>query len=205
MKASFRPLQRAEALANGLHIGQRLAGMIGVAQRVDHRHATTIRASPSTVACAKTRATMPSTQRSRLRATSFSGSRTPMGPSHEHRSAAHLLHGQLKGEPRAQRRLLEQQRDGLARQRLRIVARCALDVAGQIEQVDQLVAGEGRDRAENRSPPVSEFAATVLPLPEASIRHRQPAAQPPRHAARPRPRKPTPSVSVWSPAWANLQ
>src|ERR1039458_1002383 len=38
-------------------------------------------ASASTVLCANTRATIPLTQRSRFRATSFSGSRTPMGPS----------------------------------------------------------------------------------------------------------------------------
>src|SRR6202789_332499 len=39
------------------------------------------RANSATVECEKTRAAIPCTQRSRLRATSFSGSRTPMGPS----------------------------------------------------------------------------------------------------------------------------
>ena len=41
--ASFRPSQSAEAFLDGLHVGQRLAGMIQVAQRVDHRHVRPLR------------------------------------------------------------------------------------------------------------------------------------------------------------------
>ena len=43
------------------------------------------------VACEKTRATMPLTQRSRLRATSLSGSRTPTGPSIKSESPPNCL------------------------------------------------------------------------------------------------------------------
>ena len=74
-------------------------------------------ASASIVLCRNTRATMPFTQRSRFRATSFSGSRTPIGDFGEQRVAAQLLDRQFERQPRAQRRLFEQQRDGLAGQR----------------------------------------------------------------------------------------
>ena len=69
------------------------------------------------VFCEKTRATMPFTQRSRLRATSLSGSRTPDGPIDEYRIAAQLLDGEFESQPRAQRRLFEQQGDRFAIER----------------------------------------------------------------------------------------
>ena len=120
MKASLRPLQLAEVFAQRLHVGQRLAGMVEVAQRVDDRHRRPLR-QLFDGALRKTRATMPSTQRSRLRATSLSGSRTPIGPVDEDRVAAQLLDGQLEGQPGAQRGLFKQQGDGLAIERAGVV------------------------------------------------------------------------------------
>ena len=98
-------------------------------------------ARSSTVACEKTRATMPFTQRSRLRATSLSGSRTPR-PFGKERIAAQLLDGQLEGQARAQRGLLEEQGDGLSVQRMGVIARRTLYQGSQVEQGAQLVAGE---------------------------------------------------------------
>ena len=85
---------------------------------------------------------MPLTQRSRLRATSLSGSRTPMGPSLKTRAAAQLLDGEFERELGAQRRLFEEQGDGFAREGAGVVAGRALDVGGEIEEVEQFVVGE---------------------------------------------------------------
>ena len=82
-------------------------------------------ASPSTVFCEKTRATMPLTQRSRLRATSFKRLAHADGAVHEDRGAAQLLDGEFEGEAGAQRRLFEQQGDRLVVESVRVVARAS--------------------------------------------------------------------------------
>ena len=61
-------------------VGQRLAGMLQIAQRIDHGDARRARAMPSTVLWAKVRSTMASTQRSRLCAMSLSFSRASSRP-----------------------------------------------------------------------------------------------------------------------------
>ena len=65
-----------------------------------------------------------------------------MGPSMKTRVAAELLDGELERQLGAERRLFEQERDGLAVERVRIVARATLDFGGEIEQVEQFVVGE---------------------------------------------------------------
>ena len=75
----LQPAQPPEMFLQREHVGQRLAGMIEIAQRVDHRKARPARQFVYRL-LAKVRATMASVQRARLRATSLSGSRSPIMP-----------------------------------------------------------------------------------------------------------------------------
>ena len=84
---------------------------------------------------------MPLTQRSRLRATSLRGSRDADGAFVKDGEAAQLLDGELEGHAGAQRRLLEEQRDGFAGQRGAVVLGRALDFGGEIEEGEKLVRG----------------------------------------------------------------
>src|ERR1022692_1129508 len=100
------------------------------------------RASSSMVSCEKVRATMACTQRSRLRATSLSGSRAPMGPPVETQAPPRCLIARAQGS------LFEEQADVLALEGAGIVAGRLLHIEGDIEQAGQLVVGEVEVAAE---------------------------------------------------------
>jgi hypothetical protein len=57
-------------------------------------------------------------------------------PIDEERAAAQLLDSQLERQPGAQRGLFEQQGDGLAVERAGIIARRALDLGSEIEEME---------------------------------------------------------------------
>src|SRR5580700_7685742 len=57
----------------------------------------------------------------------------------EHRISAQLFDGKLEGEPRAQRRLLKQQRNRFSRQRLSKPSWRALHFQRQIEQIREFI------------------------------------------------------------------
>ena len=134
-------LQFAEALADGLHIGQRLAGVEQIAQGVDHRHGRPF-GQPIDGLLPEhpgDDAVHPAVQVARhvLQRLAHADRRLE-----KQRIAAQLFDGQLERQPRAQRGLLKQQRDGLARQRLRIIPRRPLDRGRQVQQITQLVVGQ---------------------------------------------------------------
>ena len=70
-------VQIAELFLQCLHVGHRLARVLQLAQRIDHRNGCEWRAISVTVSCEKVRSTTPSIQRSRLWATSLRLSRAP--------------------------------------------------------------------------------------------------------------------------------
>ena len=93
-------------------VGERLTRVLLVGQRVDDVQARR-RIAPRSAArsCAKVRTTSARTQRSRLRATSSSGSRPPANSVDRFSDvAAELFHRDLERRARPQRRLLEEQR-----------------------------------------------------------------------------------------------
>ena len=102
-------------------VGQRLAGVLFVGQRVDDVEPGRRAANSTRICCAKVRMTAALTQRSRLRATSTIGSRPPSAtsPGRATTSPPSLADRNLEGQPRAQRRLLEQHRHVGPRERVR--------------------------------------------------------------------------------------
>ena len=65
-----------------------------------------------------------------------------MGPSAETAIPAELLDRELERQARAQRRLFEEEGDGLAVERVRIFPRRLLDGRRQVEQGEEFVIGE---------------------------------------------------------------
>ena len=92
--------------------------------------------------CVKTRATIPFVQRSRLRATSLIGSRSPIRPVGGDRIAAELLDGEFEGQPGSERRLFEQQSKVPPGQRASEPGRISFYLTSKVEQRYQLIQGE---------------------------------------------------------------
>src|SRR5690348_2039555 len=93
-------------------------------------------ASPSIVCWENTRATMALVQRSRFRATSLSGSRSPIGPMTATASPPNCLMASTK------RRLFEQQAEITSGERTRITRWVRFHLFGEIEQRQQFVVAE---------------------------------------------------------------
>ena len=99
-------------------------------------------ARPSTVLWRKTRATMPLTQRSRLRAISLKGFADADGAFDEDEAAAQLFHGELEGELGAEGGFFEEEAEILAIEGAGVIGGRGFDAAGEIEEVEQLVVRE---------------------------------------------------------------
>ena len=107
------PLAVAPVLAQRQHVGQRLAGMLLVAQRVDDVQSRAAAASVLALSCAYVRITSAAhpafeVARDVLRA---ARARRRRIPGQVQRVAAELADRDLERRPRAQRGLLEEQRD----------------------------------------------------------------------------------------------
>ena len=134
----LQAVQTAEALLQRQHVRQRLAGMIQIAQRVDHRHARPVRQlfDGGLRKHARHDALRPAVQIPR---DVFHRLALADGPDVIHRIAAQLLDRQLEGQPRAQRRLFKQKAEGTATERIRKIARGSFHPVGEIQKVGDLL------------------------------------------------------------------
>ena len=137
----MRPRSVPECSLQRQEVGQRLARMLLIGQRVDHVQPRRGRRELLRARrCENVRITTASTQRSRLRATSATGSRWPSATSacSATTCAAQLADGDLERRSRPQRRLVEQHRDVAAVERVggrRVAAERAvrLQLRGELE------------------------------------------------------------------------
>ena len=118
---------------NGLHVSQRLAGMPHVAQRIDDRHGRPPRQIIHSLLeeCSRHNSGNPAIQIPRHVFQWFADADRPVVQNGE---SAQLLNRQLKGNARAQRRLLKQQRQRLAAQSACITFGRTFHVRGKIKQ-----------------------------------------------------------------------
>jgi hypothetical protein len=137
----------AEALLQREHIGQHLAGMVQVAQRVDDRHGRPARQFLDGVLRegAGHDGVHPAVQ---VAGDILDRLARADGSFGENRIAAELLDGQLEGEAGAQGSFFEEQADVLAVERAGIVARRLLHIERDVEQGGQFVVGEVEVAAE---------------------------------------------------------
>ena len=125
-------LQIAEALLQGEVIGQRLAGMLQIAERVDHRNRRVLRHSRDRGMRegAQHDAVHPAFQIVRDVAQFFASVQAAVGLVDENGQTTETRHSGLEGDPRTQRRLLEEHHDLLARQHFAEIHRTALHQPG---------------------------------------------------------------------------
>ena len=137
-EGQLQSVQAAEMLLHREHVGQRLAGMIKIAQRVDHRHARPARQfiDGGLRENARDDALGPAIQ---IAGDIFHRLAFPDGAGGDHGIAAELLDGELEGHAGAQRRLFEQQSKVAAGQRLSEARGSALDLGSEIQHASQLV------------------------------------------------------------------
>ena len=134
-ESDFAPFQLAEMFAKRLRVAQRLAGVVEVAQGVDHRHRRPC-SQPLDGALfedAGDDAIHPAVEVARDILERLADADRPID---EERIAAQLLDRQLERQPRAQRGFFKQQGDGLPIERAGIIARRLLDLGGEIEEVE---------------------------------------------------------------------
>ena len=134
-------LQLAEMFAQRLRVPQRLAGVVEVAQGVDNRHRRPL-GQPldgGLLEDAGDDAVHPAVEVARDILQRLPDADRPVD---EERVAAQLLDRQLERQPGAQRGFFKQQGDGLAIERVGVIARRLLDLGGEIEQVKQLIVGK---------------------------------------------------------------
>ena len=131
----------AEAFLDRLHVGQRLAGMIQIAQGVDHGDVRPLGELVDRVLGEDARhdslrpaVQVPGDVFDRLAL----ADRADGGDG----IAAELLDRQFESDPRAQRRLFEQQAEVAPGECLRKSLRRALDLSGQVQNADQRVLGQ---------------------------------------------------------------
>ena len=131
----------AEAFLDGLHVGERLAGMIQVAQGVDHGHMRPLREFVHRVLGEDPRddALGPAIQ---VAGDVLDGLALADRADRSDGIAAELLDRQLKGHPGAQRRLFEQQADVAPGECLGETLRRALDLSGEVENAEERVLGQ---------------------------------------------------------------
>ena len=140
-----KALERAEALAQGLQVGERLAGVVQRGERVDDRHVGRS-ASSATRSCEPERIAIACDEAREDRAVSPIDS--PRRDLHlvaaqDDRVAAELGDADLEGDPRAGRRHLEEQCDRAAGERVGAVRRPGrLELGRALEQRRQLGRAE---------------------------------------------------------------
>ena len=142
--------QTAEALFEGHEVGDGLAGMLEIAEGVDDGHAGVLRHFGDGVVRvgAQDDDLDTSARRCGRCRRGIRARRGATGSGRRRARAAEGVHGGLKGEPRAQRGLLEEH-DHLLRVEGPAIGRgVGLDVVGELEDAGQLRGGEVGDGAE---------------------------------------------------------
>ncbi len=140
-ECQLQAARRAEVFADGLHVGQRLAGMEPVAERVDHGNARPAGQIIDRLLLEGPRynSTHPAVEIAGHILKRFPHADAALI---QYGEAAELLDRQFERHPRAQRGLLKEQCDGFTRQRRPVFARRILHVGREIEQSDQFVRSE---------------------------------------------------------------
>ena len=145
----FRPAADAEVLFKRHEVGQRLAGMLEVGERIDHRHARVgghlgdgvVRVG------AQHDHVDPALHVARHVGDGFALAERRVGLVDEDRVAAHGVDAGLEGQARAQAGLLKHQHHLLGVERVAILARIALHVVAELEDGAHFGAGEIGDGA----------------------------------------------------------
>jgi hypothetical protein len=137
-------------LFEGHEIGQRLAGMLEIGERVDHRHARVGRHLGDGVVRvgAQHDYIHPALYVTRHVGDRLALAERRVGLIHEDRVAAHGVDAGLKGQARAQAGLLKHQHHLLGVEGMAILARIALDVMTQLENGAHFAAGQIGDGAQ---------------------------------------------------------
>ena len=146
----FKPAARAEVLFQRHEVRQRLARMLEVRQRIDHRHARIHRHLGNGVVRigAQHHHIHPALHVARHIGNRLALAERRTGLIHEDRIAAHRVDARFKCQPRAQARLLKHQHHLLRVQRMPILARIQLHVVPQLHNRAHFAAREIGDRTQ---------------------------------------------------------